>query len=361
MKRVIYVAGARPNFVKISNILRESKNNNLPFLFVHTGQHYTKNMSGIFLEELKINKPDINLEVGSGSHAQQTANIMKAFEPVILNYKPDVVVVVGDINSTIACALVSSKLNVLVAHVEAGLRSFDRSMPEEINRILTDSISDFLFVSEQSGISNLKKEGADESKIHFVGNVMIDTLVYNRNKIRESNIIDKIGLVKNDYITATFHRSSNVDDFESLKKIIKVLEDISLNEKIVLPLHPRTMANIEKNNLKEKILKLSNLKLIDPLGYIDFIKLISKSKMVITDSGGIQEETTFLGVPCFTLRKNTERPITIQQGTNHLVIADSNVILEKYNNFKKHKKFIIPKLWDENTAKRIIRILIERI
>jgi len=360
MKKVIYVAGARPNFVKLSNILRESKNNNFSSLLVHTGQHYTQNMSNIFFEELGIDEPDINFDVGSGSHAQQTANIMKAFEPVVLEYKPDIVVVVGDVNSTIACALVSSKLNISVAHIEAGLRSFDKSMPEEINRILTDSVSDYLFVSEESGIKNLKKEGISDDRIYFVGNTMVDSLVYHMKEIDKSKVVEEMGLGEKSYIVFTSHRPSNVDNIKQLNKVVNLIEELSKQDKVIIPIHPRTMNKLKQYKYEHRIRRNKNVILVDPLGYIDFIRLVKSSKMVVTDSGGIQEETTFLGVPCFTIRENTERPITITVGTNYLVDMSAKKIFDIYNQFLEDRDCSIPELWDGNTAKRIIKILLEK-
>ncbi len=357
-KKIIYVAGARPNFVKLANVLKESKIKGISSLFVHTGQHYSKEMSDIFFEELNIDNPDINLGVGSNTHGRQTAEIMMKFEPILIKYKPEIVVVVGDVNSTLACSLVASKMNIKIAHIEAGLRSFDNYMPEEINRKLTDTISDFLFVSEESGIINLRKEGIEESKIYFVGNVMIDTLISNRDKINKSNILKRMSLIKNEYIVTTFHRPSNVDNKSSLKKIINILENFSANNKVIFPLHPRTLYSIEKYKLKKYIDRLSNVITINSLGYLDFMKLVSESKMVITDSGGIQEETTFLRIPCFTIRKNTERPSTVAIGTNHLVNADFESICKKYDKFVLNKsKYKCPDLWDGKSSKRIIEIL----
>lgn len=347
--------------MKIGPVMRAFEaNGGFKTLLVHTGQHYDKNMSKLFFDELGITRPDINLEVGSGSHAVQTAEIMKRFEPVILDFKPDYVLVVGDVNSTIACGLVAVKLGVKLIHVEAGLRSFDRTMPEEINRFLTDSISDLLFVTEQSGVDNLKKEGVNSDKIHFVGNVMIDTLLANKEKAEQSDILEKRGLKKGNYAVITLHRPSNVDDMVNLEKIISAFEVIQKDLKLVFPIHPRTRKNLERTNLQTRVKAMRNLILLEPAGYLDFLKLMANAALVMTDSGGIQEETTILGVPCMTLRENTERPVTITEGTNRLVhitvediINNYREIINSYNNKRKGA----PKFWDGKAAERIARII----
>jgi UDP-N-acetylglucosamine 2-epimerase (non-hydrolysing) len=360
-KRVLIVAGARPNFVKIAPIMREFKKHKRHFevFLVHTGQHYDFGMSDVFFQNLRIPSPDIYLGVGSASHSIQTAKIMVAFENTVLLQKPDLVIVVGDVNSTLACSLVASKLGVKSAHVEAGLRSFDREMPEEINRMITDSLSDYLFVSERSGLQNLKREGINSEKVHFVGNVMIDTLSANLHIIDRSDILSKLRLTENEYSVLTLHRPSNVDSREALTEVFDILTSISREIRIVYPIHPRTKKMIKEHKFLSKFKKLDNLLITDPLGYIDFVKLIKESKFVITDSGGIQEESTFLKVPCLTMRENTERPITIEKGTNYLVGRDKRKIL---NCVKKilngiSKKGSIPELWDGKTAERIIKIL----
>lgn len=348
--KIISVVGARPNFMKIAPIIREmNKYNDITSILVHTGQHYDKNMSESFFKDLNIPYPDYNLGIGSGSHAEQTAKIMIEFEKVCIKEKPDIVIVVGDVNSTIACALVAKKMNIKVAHVEAGLRSFDWDMPEEINRILTDRISDYLFVTEQSAIDNLKKEGFDDSKIFFVGNVMIDSLLDNIDK--KTDIVKRLNLKSKDYCVITLHRPSNVDNKEKLEYILDILNNIPF--RIVWPIHPRTLKNIESFGLKEET---KNFLLLDPLGYLDFITLISECKFVLTDSGGIQEETTYLGIPCITMRENTERPSTITLGTNKLLIKKEDILNAIKNLNKNHS---IPPLWDGKTAERIIKILRE--
>jgi UDP-N-acetylglucosamine 2-epimerase (non-hydrolysing) len=329
-------------------------------LLVHTGQHYDENMSRLFFEELDIPRPDVNLEVGSGSHAYQTAEIMKRFEPVVLDFKPDYVLVVGDVNSTIACGLVAVKLGVKLIHVEAGLRSFDRTMPEEINRILTDSISDLLFVTEQSGVDNLKREGIDSDKVYFVGNVMIDTLMANLKKAQKSDILVRLGLSPKNYGVITLHRPSNVDDMEKLGKIISAFEEIQKEMKLVFPVHPRTRNNIRGSELEERVRVMSNLLLIEPVGYLDFLCLTSNAALVMTDSGGIQEETTILGIPCMTLRENTERPVTVEVGTNRLVRVNANDILKNYSEIRNGQgkgDYGIPKLWDGKAARRVAGII----
>ena len=361
MIKIICVCGARPNFMKIAPLMRAFKENGgFQTLLVHTGQHYDAKMSTLFFNELNIPKPDINLEVGSGSHAIQTAEVMKRFEPVVLDFKPDYVLVVGDVNSTIACGLVAVKLGVKLIHVEAGLRSFDRTMPEEINRILTDTISDLLFVTEQAGIDNLKNEGINSSKVHLVGNVMIDTLLANREKAEKSDILEKMGLTKKGFAVITLHRPSNVDDMNMLGEILAAFEEIQKDLKLVFPIHPRTKKNIAGSNWEKRVEAMKNLLLIEPVGYLDFLKLTSHAALVMTDSGGIQEETTILGVPCMTLRENTERPVTVTEGTNRLVHITTKDILTNYQELKASNfetKGKIPKFWDGKAAERIVGIL----
>ncbi len=363
MIKIICVCGARPNFMKIAPIMRSfKKNGNFQTLLVHTGQHYDENMSKLFFDELGIPKPDLNLEVGSASHAVQTANIMKKFEPVVLDFQPDYVLVVGDVNSTIACGLVAVKFGIKLIHVEAGLRSFDKSMPEEINRVLTDSISDLLFVTEQSGVDNLKNEGVNSDKVHFVGNVMIDTLLSNRQKAEKSEILNRLGLAAKNYAVITLHRPSNVDDMEKFGQIAAAFEQIEKEMKLIFPIHPRTRNNISKSPIGKKIEAMDNLLLIEPVGYLDFLCLMSRAAFVMTDSGGIQEETTILGVPCMTLRENTERPVTITEGTNRLVHITTDDIMKNYREIKNSKKdssHKIPKFWDGNAAERIAEIIVK--
>lgn len=332
-------------------------------LLVHTGQHYNEKMSDLFFRQLGIPKPDVNLGVGSATHAVQTAEIMKAFEQVLIKYKADAVLVVGDINSTIACGLVAVKLGVKLIHVEAGLRSLDRSMPEEINRILTDSISDLLFCTEQSGVDNLIREGIPKDKIFLVGNVMIDTLLKNIAKAEKSNIFYRLNLNNYDFAVLTLHRPSNVDDSVVFSRILDALEVIQSEMPIIFPIHPRTYKNLQNSPLSKRVQKMPNLRLIDPLGYLDFLKLMSYAKLVLTDSGGIQEETTILKVPCLTLRENTERPITEEIGSNQVVGTDTDKIIKAYRRAVNGcwRNFQIPPLWDGHAAERIVKILLDRL
>jgi len=347
--------------MKIAPLMKAfDKKGGFDVLLVHTGQHYDENMSKLFFDELGIPKPDINLEVGSGSHAYQTAEIMKRFEPVVLDFRPDYVLVVGDVNSTIACGLVAVKLGVKLIHVEAGLRSFDRTMPEEINRLLTDAISDLLFATEQSAVDNLKREGIDSSKIHFVGNVMIDTLMANRQKAQKSDVLERLGLSVKKYAVITLHRPSNVDDLEKFGEIVAAFEEIQKDIKLVYPMHPRTRNNIKGSRLEKEIESMHNFLVLEPLGYLDFLCLMSNAALVMTDSGGIQEETTILGVPCMTLRENTERPVTITEGTNRLVDITTDDILRNYREIMDNSDSYspsIPKFWDGKAAQRIAKII----
>lgn len=396
MIKIISVVGARPNFMKVAPLHKafeklsvgsgqlaegngkwksaeggesgkEGKNSSINrqpltinHLICHTGQHYDEKMSKVFFDELELPKPDFYLGVGSGSHAEQTAKVMVEFEKILLEEKPDLVIVVGDVNSTIACSLAAVKLHIKVAHVEAGLRSFDKEMPEEINRVLTDTISDFLFITEKSGIENLKKSGVSEEKVFFVGNCMIDSLIHYLPKVDSSTITDDYKLKTNNYIVVTLHRPSNVDEEKSLKEVITMLNHLSEKRKIVFPIHPRTRANIKAFGLDN--LLNENIILTDPIGYLDFISLVKNCELVITDSGGIQEESTYLGVQCLTLRENTERPVTVEVGTNHLIGTDFRkaeaAALEILSGKKKAGN--IPELWDGKAAERIVEILLEK-
>lgn len=360
-KKIVNVVGARPNFMKIAPIMAEYKNyHEIESLLVHTGQHYDKKMSDLFFRQLGIPEPDINLEVGSASHAVQTARIMEAFEPVVLEHKPDIVLVVGDVNSTIACGLVAVKLGVRLVHVEAGLRSFDRTMPEEINRVLTDRISDLLFVTEQSAVDNLQNEGINSNKVYFVGNVMIDTLRANSEKAQRSDVLNRLELSEKGYAVVTLHRPSNVDETEKLGEIIAAFEEIQKEMKLVFPIHPRTRNNIVGTELERRIESMDNLIVLDPMGYLDFLCLMSNAALVLTDSGGIQEETTILGVPCMTLRENTERPVTITEGTNRLVRVTCEDIVMNFREIKDGNWTLpksAPKLWDGRSAHRIVEVL----
>lgn len=362
--KIINVVGARPNFMKIASLIRamDARKDRIEHLLVHTGQHYDQSMSDDFFTQLGIPDPDINLEVGSASHAEQTAKIMMAFEKVLLEHKPDMVVVVGDVNSTIACALVAAKLGVKVAHVEAGLRSFDRTMPEEINRILTDAISDMLFTTEESGNENLKREGIPEEKIHFVGNVMIDTLVHCLATMPDG--LPYPDLKEKEYAVITLHRPSNVDHPDILNGILKAFQNISKGLRLVIPLHPRTRKNIEDFGLGNELRAIAEAAIVTgPIGYLEMLRLVKNCKMVITDSGGIQEETTYLGVPCITMRENTERPSTITLGTNMLVGSDTGKLLHAVEQVMRnsHKKGVVPPLWDGKASIRIIDSILSAI
>lgn len=360
---IINIVGARPNFMKIAPIMEAYKSHpHIHPLLVHTGQHYDEKMSGLFFRELGIPQPDINLGVGSGSQTFQVAEIMKSFEPILLQHKPKAVLVVGDVNSTIACGLVAVKLGVKLVHVEAGLRSFDRTMPEEINRVLTDSISDLLLCSEQSGIDNLAKEGVPTHKTHLVGNVMIDTLLKHLKTAQQSNILDTLG-IQGQFAVLTLHRPSNVDDMAVMSRILDALEVIQKDMPIVFPVHPRTRKNLATGSLGPRASNMTHLMMVDPLGYLDFMKLLSTAKIVLTDSGGIQEETTILKVPCLTIRDNTERPVTVTTGSNQLVGTDVDKILNAYKAVMQGKGPVCgtPPLWDGQAATRIVQILTQTL
>jgi len=357
--KLIHIVGARPNFMKIAPIMRvASRYDNIEQVLVHTGQHYDDNMSKWFFDELGIREPEVNLKVGSGLHGEQTGEIMKRFEKFIMDEGGDIIVVVGDVNSTIACGLVASKLHIPLAHVEAGLRSFDRRMPEEINRLLTDAISDYLFTPAEEANENLKKEGIPEERIHLVGDIMIDTLIWEMEKTSDLDrpIFEDLEVGK--YAVLTLHRPSNVDNKETFKGIVKALNTIAKEIKIVFPAHPRTQKRIEEFNIE---FDNDNIRIIDPLSYRDFLRLYKNSKFVLTDSGSIQQETTYLNIPCLTIRENTERPFTIIRGTNVLVGVNPDIILEEslkilYGNQKESNG--IP-LWDGKTAERIIEVFLD--
>jgi UDP-N-acetylglucosamine 2-epimerase (non-hydrolysing) len=327
---------------------------------VHTGQHYDQNMFHVMFDDLGLPRPDINLEVSGGSHAYQTGEIMKRFEPVVLEHRPDLVVVVGDVNSTAACAMVATKLHVPVAHIESGLRSFDRRMPEEINRIVTDSISDLLFVSEPSGVANLRAEGTADEKIHFVGNVMIDTLMHHRDRANRSGILDRLGVSSSEYAVLTLHRPSNVDDRATFAQLLDAIEQIQQDLPIVFPVHPRTQGKLEEHGLDGRLAAMDNILRIAPVGYLDFLKLMAEARLLLTDSGGIQEEATILRVQCLTLRENTERPITIEAGYNQLVGTDASRIMEGYRramNAVATSNATTPEKWDGRAGERIVKCL----
>ena len=354
--KVLNVVGARPNFMKIAPLLREMRRHReLDPILVHTGQHYDEEMSDVFFSDLEIPAPDLHLGVGSASQAVQTAKIMIAFEQVLEKQKADLVVVVGDVNSTLACSVVAAKALVPVAHVEAGLRSFDRTMPEEINRVVTDALSTYLFTTSRDAEENLRQEGVSREKIHFVGNVMIDTLLRFAEKAEASTIRRRLGL-EGDYGLLTLHRPSNVDEAEPLRRILKGLEAVARRIPILFPIHPRTARMLEEFGLSTEI---PGLKTVEPLGYLDFLHLEKHARLVLTDSGGIQEETTVLGVPCLTLRDNTERPVTLTEGTNVLVGNDTGRIVEEATKILDGgaPRRRIPDLWDGKASERIVEIL----
>ena len=370
MIRLLSVVGARPNFMKAAPIVDELKKfSDIEHCLVHSGQHYDELLSGSFFTDLGLPKPDVNLQVGSGSHAAQTAEIMKRIEPVLLDYKPQMILVVGDVNSTIAAALTAVKLGIGVAHIEAGLRSFDMSMPEEINRKLTDSISDLLFVTEQSGVENLEREGVPPEKIFLVGNVMIDTLLKHRELAAQSSILDNLGMRQNGsacwaYGVLTLHRPSNVDDPKTLQGILSAVSTLARDFPVFFPVHPRTRKNIDTFGLAQYLTKTeaenrTGIVPLDPLGYLDFLSLNDHARIVLTDSGGVQEETTVLGVPCLTLRENTERPATVEQGSNQVIGMDPDRILAAGRSIlqKPLRQYQRPPLWDGKAASRIVAIL----
>lgn len=364
--KVLSIVGARPNFMKIAPIYHELARQGIEHFLVHTGQHYDEKMSKLFFEELEIPKPDVNLEVGSGTQAEQTAEIMKRLEPVLISQRPDLMVVVGDVTSTMAATITAAKLMIPVAHVESGLRSFDRTMPEEINRVITDAVVDYHFTTEESANRNLVREGIPPEKIFFVGNTMIDSLLKHVDKATHSSILDNIGLSRLNYGVVTLHRPSNVDDQKNMTTIIEALAEIASELPLIFPVHPRT-----RNRLKEYGLagfagesvgrKISGgLILTDPLGYLDFLKLLKDARLVFTDSGGIQEETTVLGVPCLTLRENTERPVTVCSGTNMLVgMNGPRIVGEGRKRINEGgPPHVIPPLWDGRAAERIVEKIV---
>jgi len=363
--KIISVVGARPNFMKVAPLHRafSAYKDRVSHLIVHTGQHYDYSMSDAFFKDLEMPQPAYFLGAGSGTHAEQTARIILEFEKVLIKEKPDFVIVVGDVNSTIACSLTSVKLGIATAHVEGGLRSGDRTMPEEINRLATDAICDYCFVTEYDAEENLKKEGFPEDRIFFTGNTMIDSQHYAMAKAKESQILDDYGLNKKDYVLVTLHRPSNVDNKEQLAMLIDVFKYIGFHKKIVFPAHPRTTKNIKNFRLESAANDMKNLLIKEPVGYIDFLSLTMNSAFVITDSGGIQEETTALGIPCITLRTTTERPITCEIGTNELVMPDFDKIIRAIDKVLSgsHKKGDIPKYWDGRAAERIAKIIVEDI
>lgn len=359
--KIANIVGARPNLVKIAPLLREMRRHpSIQPLLVHTGQHYDEKLSDVFFRQMEIPEPDVNLGVGSGSHASQTAEILKRIESVLLEQKPDLVLVVGDVNSTIATALAASKLGIGIVHVEAGLRSFDRNMPEEINRILTDALADYLFVTEADAVENLVREGRPRKQIHLVGNVMIDALRQFLPIAQQSTIGRDLSLVNgagyHPFAVLTLHRPSNVDSATTLRGLLAAVERVADQVPVIFPVHPRTQERLKNLGL----IPNPNLRLIPPVGYLDFLCLLSRARLVLTDSGGIQEETTALGVPCLTLRENTERPVTVSEGTNQIVGLDPERILSAAREILggKTKAGRAPKFWDGHAAERIVAVLL---
>ncbi len=365
MMRLACIVGARPNFMKIAPILRAfGSYPELRPVLIHTGQHYDKNLSDIFFDELGIQRPDISLGVGSGTHARQTADVMVAVESVLMeaaekNQPFQRMIVVGDVNSTAAAAIAAAKLHIPVAHVEAGLRSFDREMPEEINRILTDSICDMLLVSEPAGIENLKREGHPDEHIHLVGNVMIDTLRGQVEAAQRQNTLERLELRPGTYGVVTLHRPSNVDDPRVLRDLVDVLVEISGEMPLAFPVHPRTAARLEEFGLKDRLCNSKSIRCLEPLGYLDFLCLTSQARVIVTDSGGLQEESTALGVPCLTMRSNTERPVTVDEGTSTLIGNSADRLRECLRQVLDgtYKSGRCPALWDGSAAKRIADVI----
>jgi len=354
--RIVVVAGARPNFMKIAPLLRElDARARFETILVHSGQHYDAAMSANFFRDLGIREPDVNLGVGSASHGEQTAEVLAKMERLLLERRPDAVLVVGDVNTTLASTLAAVKLGIPVAHVEAGLRSFDRSMPEEINRLMTDAVSTWLFTTEPAGDENLVREGIPRTRIHRVGNVMIDTLLAHLERARELDTLGRLGLEAGEYAVLTLHRPSNVDDPERLRSLFGVLEEVNREIPVVFPVHPRTRAAIADRLEGHE----PALRTCAPLGYLDFLRLMSSARFVLTDSGGIQEETTVLGVPCLTLRENTERPITCSEGTNTLVGSEPEAIRAEVRKLLEGapRRGRVPELWDGLAARRIVDVL----
>ena len=362
--KVANIVGARPNLVKIAPLLREMRRHpELQPLLVHTGQHYDEELSDVFFRQMGIPEPDVNLEVGSGSHAWQTAEVLKRMEPFLLEERPDLVLVVGDVNSTIAATLAAAKLGIPVAHVEAGLRSFDRSMPEEINRVLTDALADYLFATEEDAIDNLVREGRPQKRIYLVGNVMIDALRHFLPIAQKSRIVRELGLMNGDgfrpFGVLTLHRPSNVDSVETLRNLLRALEEVADLLPVIFPVHPRTRQRLTGLGIRNH----PQLCMVPPVGYLDFLCLLSRARLVLTDSGGVQEETTALGVPCLTLRENTERPVTVTQGTNQIVGQDPARIIAAARETLagKLKKGRVPQFWDGHAAERIVGVLLREV
>lgn len=368
--KIFNVVGARPNMMKMAPIMAEMRRHSeLNPVLVHTGQHYDFAMSQVFLEQLKLGEPDYNLQVGSGTHHAQTAEVIRRFGELVQADRPDLIVVAGDVNSTMACALVGAKELIPVAHVESGLRSFDRTMPEEINRVVTDSLSDILFTTESSAAENLLHEGIDPNKIHFVGNVMIDSLIFALDSARQSTLRDRLGVQRAGYIVLTLHRPANVDDPARLRAALEAIAKISEELPVIFPIHPRTAARAMELGITgmqtwdgTQTVGANGIWTMPPASYIDFLGLVDSAAMVVTDSGGIQEETTYLGVPCLTFRDNTERPVTVTEGTNRLIGTDPQNLLREARltlseGLQQSKDYTPPNLWDGHASQRIVAII----
>jgi UDP-N-acetylglucosamine 2-epimerase (non-hydrolysing) len=359
--RILTVVGARPNFVKAGPLLREmAKHQGIETILVHTGQHYDEQMSAVFLEDLQLPEPDLNLGVGSGSHAEQTANVMARLEPVLVECAPDLVLVVGDVNSTLAAALTAVKLRIPIAHVEAGVRSFDRTMPEEINRVLTDAVSEILLTPSPEAGDNLRREGVPAERIHFVGNVMVDALLGAMDAAMANEPWRRWELRPGDYAILTLHRPSNVDSVGSLGRIVDAITVLSKQVPVVFPIHPRTAKRLADFDLQKRLNDAPGILTVHPLGYLDFLGLLGRAKLVLTDSGGIQPETSILEVPCLTLRETTEWPETVEKGTNHLVGTDPSEIIGQGGRILRggERKTIRPELWDGLASERIVEVLL---
>jgi len=358
--KVLSVVGARPNFMKIAPIIKAFKEcRGVKHVLVHTGQHYDTKMSKLFFDELNIPKPDVNLAVRSGNRTKQINEMIGKLQKVMAKHKPDLVIVVGDVNSTLAGSLVAAKMDIPLAHVEAGLRSFDNTMPEEINRVMSDGLADILFTTCQDANKHLIREGILQRRIFFEGNVMIDALKANQKKASKSQVLRKLKLKDKDYVLVTLHRPENVDKKQTLIKVFNILGELQEKMTVVFPVHPRTQKSITRYIGQKRLKRMKNIKMIAPLGYLDFLHLMTKAKVVVTDSGGVQEETTVLKVPCLTVRNNTERPVTIKEGTNQLVGLRKKRILDAVDKIimKKPSKSRIPKFWDGKTANRIVKVL----
>jgi len=358
--RILNVVGARPNLIKIAPLVEEMhRSPEIEPVLLHTGQHYDDNLSRVFFDELGIPEPDIYLGVGSGSHAEQTARVMLAFEPVLREQQPDLVLVVGDVNSTLACTVTAVKMHTPVAHVEAGLRSFDRTMPEEVNRVLTDQIANLLFTTERSASENLLREGVAEEKVHFVGNVMIDTLLRHRERALQTPALERFDVAPGEYVLVTLHRPRNVDDAAKLTAIVEALVRVRERLPMIFPVHPRTRKRLKEFGLLERVTELLGAGLCEPLGYLEFLHLMARAQVVLTDSGGIQEETTILGVPCLTLRPATERPVTVTVGTNRVIGSAPERIVPEIERILAGDvpRGRVPELWDGRAAGRVVKVL----